>query len=49
MDNNKKKIGIVFNLDKHDQEGSHWICMYVDLYTDDIYYFDSYGQKPPKK
>ena len=49
MDNNKKKIGIVFNLDKHDQDGSHWICMYVDLYTDDIYYFDSYGEKPPKE
>lgn len=47
--NNKTKIGIVFNLDKHDQEGSHWNCMYVDLNKNIIYYFDSYGDKPPKE
>ena len=46
---NKKKIGVVFNLDKHNQNGSHWICMYMDLYNNKIYYYDSYGEKPPKE
>ena len=35
------QIGIVFNLDKHDQEGSHWVSMFIDLKRDGIYYFDS--------
>ena len=43
------QIGIVFNLDKHDQEGSHWVSMFVDLKRDGIYYFDSYGEKEPKE
>ena len=47
--NRKNKIGIVFNLDKHDDDGSHWISMYVDLYKDKILYFDSYGEPPPKE
>jgi len=42
------KIGIVFNLDKHDQPGSHWVSMFIDMthpmhYID---YFDSAGDKP---
>jgi hypothetical protein len=43
------QIGIVFNLDKHDQEGSHWVSMFVDLKRNGIYYFDSYGAKEPKE
>lgn len=42
----KRKIGIVFNLDPHDQPGSHWVSMFVDFDTGGIYYFDSYGYKP---
>ena len=44
-----KKIGIIFNLDKHNQSGSHWVAMYIDLNIDEIYYFDSYGQEPPEE
>ena len=44
----KTKIGIIFNLDNHDQSGSHWVSMYVDLLKGSIYYFDSYGN-PPKQ
>ena len=47
--NNKKKVGIVFNLDKHTESGSHWIAMFVDLNKKGIYYWDSYGEKPPKE
>lgn len=43
------KIGIVFNLDKHNQEGSHWVSMFIDLKKDCIYYFDSYGTEEPKE
>lgn len=42
-------IGIVFNLDKHNQSGSHWVAMFVDLKRKGIYYWDSYAEKPPKE
>jgi hypothetical protein len=46
-----KKIGIVFNLDKHHQSGSHWVAMFVKLNKKrcNILYYDSYGEKPPKE
>ena len=44
----KTKIGIVFNLDKHDQPGSHWVAMYVDIRKKMIYFFDSTGASIPK-
>ena len=43
------KIGIIFNLDKHDQDGSHWVALYSDLNKNNIYYFDSYGLSPPQE
>jgi len=42
-----KKIGIIFNLDKHDEPGSHWVCSFVDYDKKGAYYFDSYGLPPP--
>lgn len=45
----KYKIGIVYNLDKHDEPGSHWVCSYIDINNSSAYYFDSYGYKPPKE
>lgn len=44
-----KSIGIVFNMDPHTQNGSHWVCMYVDLIRREINYFDSFGICPPPK
>ena len=49
---NKKgteKIGIIFNLDKHDEPGSHWVCGFVDYPNKSAYYFDSYAIEPPKQ
>ena len=43
----KKKLGVIFNLDPHDQPGSHWVCAFVDLKKEAAYYFDSYGYEPP--
>jgi hypothetical protein len=37
----KFKIGIIFNLDKHNQPGSHWVSVFINLKTNNIYYFDS--------
>lgn len=45
---NYKKIGIVYNLDKHYQSGSHWVAIFINLNTNKIIYFDSYGDNPPK-
>lgn len=42
-----KKIGIVFNTDYHNQPGSHWICVYINLDEKIFFYFDSTGDKIP--
>lgn len=41
------RIGVIFNLDKHDEPGSHWVCAFVDYPKKSAYYFDSYGLPPP--
>lgn len=38
---NKRKLGIVFNLDEHDGPGTHWVSMFVDLDNKVIFYYDS--------
>jgi Ulp1 protease family, C-terminal catalytic domain len=43
-----KRIGMIFNTDKHDQSGSHWLAVFIDLNTKSIEYFDSTGRKPVK-
>ena len=45
--NNKHKLGVIFNLDPHDEPGSHWVAMYADVKKGGVYYFDSYGVEPP--
>ncbi len=53
LDKGEDKIGIVFNTDPHTKSGQHWISMYLDLKGKSMqkhpcmYYFDSYGRKPP--
>lgn len=49
MKRGKHKLGIVFNLDPHDEPGSHWMCGFIDIPAKSAYYFDSYGYKPPKE
>ena len=54
MDKEEYNIGSVFNVDDHDEPGSHWVSMYMDLNarnrdTPSIYYFDSIADKPPKE
>ena len=45
----KTKIGLVINLDEHDQNGSHWVSLFSDLKNRQIYFFDSVGETPGKK
>lgn len=47
--NKKSKIGIIFNLDPHYEDGSHWIALFVDIEKQFIFYFDSNGNKIPKR
>jgi hypothetical protein len=47
--NGKHKLGLVINLDEHDQSGSHWVALYADLSKNNIYFFDSVGKKPGTK
>lgn len=49
LNSGKIKIGIVFNLDKHNQKGSHWVAMYCNLKNGEIYFYDSYGLRPVKE
>ena len=53
INNGIKKIGIVFNTDKSDQPGKHWVALYIDLVGinsgfPSIYFFDSVGNEPQK-
>lgn len=43
----KTKIGIVFNVDPHYMDGSHWISMFIDLQKKYIFFFDSTGDPIP--
>lgn len=44
----KTKLGVIYNLDKHDEPGSHWVATYFDFKKGIISYFDSVGLLPPK-
>lgn len=49
MSKNKTKLGIIFNLDDHDQPGSHWIAAFFNLREGALYFYDSYGSRPGKR
>ena len=42
------KIGIIFNTDPHNKEGSHWVALFVNIKKEEIYFFDSYGERTSK-
>jgi len=45
----KTKIGFIFNTDPHNKPGEHWISMFLDINEKFIFYFDSTGDKIPKR
>ncbi|ARF09796.1 Ulp1 protease [Indivirus ILV1] len=46
IDKGKTKIGMVINLDRRGEPGSHWVALYSDFNSGECYYFDSYGLEP---
>ncbi|PNH10541.1 hypothetical protein TSOC_002729 [Tetrabaena socialis] len=48
---NIKHIGAVFNMDKHDQRGSHWVSCFISMDATKpmygAYYYDSVARPPP--
>jgi Ulp1 family protease len=49
LDKGKKRFGAVFNLDKHDQPGSHWVSLFISVDDAAIVFFDSaLGGVPPE-
>ena len=49
LKNGITSIGIIYNLDPHFKDGSHWVANYIDLPRHKCYYFDSYGYEPPSQ
>ena len=47
IESGKRKLGVVFNLSKSKDPGSHWVSLYVDLDDKFIFFFDSAGDKIP--
>lgn len=45
--NKINKIGIIFNLDRHNEPGSHWVSLFINLKKGIIFYFDSTGDTAP--
>jgi len=43
-----KTVGIIFNLDKTGERGSHWTSLFIDNTNNTLYYFDSTGRDPNK-
>lgn len=42
-----RQVGIVYNLDPHDEPGSHWVSSFVDLENNCVYYYDAFGTEQP--
>lgn len=42
----KKTAGIVFNMDKYGESGSHWMAMFINIHRGELYYCDSNGNAP---
>jgi hypothetical protein len=47
VQNKITKVGIVFNLDKHNLGGSHWVALFIDIAQKYIFFFDSAGASIP--
>jgi hypothetical protein len=49
INNGKKNIGIVFNLDKHNKTGSHWVSLFINIPKGQINFWDSVANDVPKQ
>ena len=49
MSQGKRRFASVFNLDKHNESGSHWVSLFIDVNKRIIMFFDSASGSIPKK
>jgi len=53
IEKGKKRFGMVLNLDRHDQSGSHWVAFFCNMNPRKknfgVYYYDSVAMQPPKE
>jgi hypothetical protein len=49
INKDKYRFGTIFNLDYHNQAGSHWVALYSDVRNGNIIFFDSYGEEPTQR
>ena len=47
LERNIQHIGIIFNLDDYDEDGSHWVAMFINIPQKFIFYFDSACNSTP--
>jgi hypothetical protein len=45
----KHKFAAIFNLDKHDENGSHWISLFINAHKNIIIFFDSANGNIPNE
>lgn len=45
----KSRFGMIINTDNHDQGGTHWISLFIDLKKGQVYFSDSVGEAPPER
>lgn len=46
---NKTKIGVIFNLDPHYKDGSHWVALFISIPHEKCIFYDSTGDSIPKE
>lgn len=49
LQHGKTKLGVIFNLDKHDGPGTHWVSIFIDLDENMIVYYDSAANPEPRE
>ena len=49
IEKGNKKIGVIFNLDKHTGPGTHWTSLFIDVQDKFVFYFDSAGESIPSE
>jgi len=49
LHNGITKIGIILNTDPHYLSGAHWICIFINVDKNYIYYFDSNADRTPRQ
>ena len=45
---NPNKKFYIFNTDKHNEEGSHWLAVYADHPDNEVYVFDTFNRQTSK-